>query len=277
MEPGHEVLRRAARDLAQTRVSDKRNVLVTGGTGTLGRQVVILLRESGHRARILSRHPHGHVDAVEGDLATGAGVSRAVAGMDAIVHAATEARHSITSRGDIKGTRHLMEAAERAGIKHLVYVSIVGMEGVAYPYYRTKLAVEKLVREGRIPWTILRATQFHDLMETFLRGFSRIPGVTAIPFGWQFQPVEVKEVAQKLVDVLLGEPAAMLPDFGGPEIRDFKSIGEAWLKARGDRRRLVNLPLPLKFSGQFASGSLLTPEHKEGKVTFDQYLSAKYS
>jgi len=258
-------------------VSEKRNVLVSGGTGTLGRHVVMLLRDSGDRARILSRHPHGHVDAVEGDLTTGAGVSRAVAGMDTIVHAATGARHSIASRGDIKGSRNLIEAAKRAGIKHLVYISIVGMEGVAYPYYRTKLAVEKLVRESGIPWTTLRATQFHDLMEIFLRRFSRVPGLTAVPFEWRFQPVEVREVAQKVVDVVLGEPAGMLPDFGGPEARDFKTIAEAWVKARGVRRAVVNLPLPMKFSRQFAEGRLLTPEHRDGKVTFEEYLAAKYS
>ena len=252
------------------------NVLVTGGTGTVGRLVVMQLRQSGHRARILSRQPRGHVDAVQGDLRTGAGVQRAVAGMDAIVHAATGARQSLRSRGDIKGTRRLLDAAQNAGVKHFVYVSIVGMEGVAYPYYRTKLAVEAIVREGKVPWSILRATQFHDLMEVFLRGFSRIPGVTAIPFEWQFQPVDAREVAARLVEVVLAPPAGMLPDFGGPEIRGFKSIAEAWLNARKERRRLVNLPMPLKFSRQWAEGRLLTPDHREGKLTFDEYLAERY-
>jgi uncharacterized protein YbjT (DUF2867 family) len=252
------------------------NVLVTGGTGTVGRHVVRILRQSGHRARIFSRNPRGHVDAVQGDLRTGAGLDRAMQGMDAVIHAATGARQSLTSRSDIKATRKLIEKSKLTGITHFVYVSIVGMEGVAYPYYRTKLKVESIVKEGAVPWSILRATQFHELMETFLTVFSRVPGLTMIPFAWQFQPVHAQEVAQRLVDVVLNQPQGMLPDFGGPEIKDFKSIAESWLKARRRRRRLVDLRVPLPFSKQWAEGRLCTPDHKDGKITFQQYLAEKY-
>lgn len=253
------------------------NVLVTGGTGALGRHVVVELRKSGHRARILSRDPQGHVDAVRGDLATGEGLARAVAGIDAIVHAASATRELTRGRAvDVRGTRRLLDAAQKAGVKHVVYISIVGMEGVAYPYYRTKLATEAVVREGGVPWTILRATQFHTLMETFLRMFSSIPGVTAIPFGWQFQPVDAAEVARRLVDVVRNGPAGLLPDFGGPEIRDFQGIARSWLAATRSHRRLVNLPLPLKFSRQFAEGRLLAPEHRDGTITFEQFLADRY-
>ena len=254
------------------------NVLVTGGTGTLGRDVVMLLRQSGHRARILSRNPRGHVDAVQGDLKTGAGLSKALAGMDAIVHAASATREPMALRAtDVRGTRRLLELARDANIGHFVYISIVGIEGVAYPYYRIKIAAETLVREGMVPWSILRATQFHSFMESTLRAFARLPGMLAIPFGWQFQPVESREVARRVVDVVLDKPAGMLPDFGGPQVRDFKSIGESWLAARKERRRLMNLWLPFKASRQVAEGRLTCPEHKDGLVTFDQYLAEKYA
>lgn len=117
------------------------NVLVTGGTGTLGRHVVALLRQSGHRARIFSRHTRGHVDAVRGDLKTGAGLDTALEEMEAIIHTATGARQSLTSRSDVDATRRLVGMARDKGVKHFVHISIVGMEGVAHPYYRTKLAV----------------------------------------------------------------------------------------------------------------------------------------
>jgi uncharacterized protein YbjT (DUF2867 family) len=234
------------------------------------------LRQQGHRARIFSRHPRGHVDAVEGDLRRGLNLGRALSGMEAVVHAATEARQSLRSRGDIAGTKRLVKAATQANIKHLVFISIVGIDGVAYPYYRTKLAAEAVVKKGEVPWSILRATQFHDLMEAFLRIYSRIPGMTTIPFAWKFQPVDAREVAAKVVDVVLGEPAGMLDDFGGPEIRDFKSIATSWLAARKDNRRLVNLPMPFKFSRQWAEGVLTTPDHRSGTVTFDQYLAQTY-
>jgi len=253
------------------------NVLVTGGTGTLGRDVVMLLRQSGHRARILSRNPRGHVDAVQGDVKTGAGLTRALAGMDAIVHAASATREPRALRAtDVRGTRRLLELARDVNIGHFVYISIVGIEGVAYPYYRIKIAAETLVREGMVPWSILRATQFHSFMESTLRAFARLPGMLAIPFGWQFQPVESREVARRVVDIVLDKPAGMLPDFGGPQVRDFKSIAESWLAARKDSRRLMNLWLPFKASRQVAEGRLTSPEHKDGVVTFDQYLAEKY-
>jgi uncharacterized protein YbjT (DUF2867 family) len=251
------------------------NVLVTGGTGALGRHVVTRLRNSGHRARILSRNPRGHVDAVQGDLSTGAGLVKAVAGMDAIVHAATQL--SNLKATDIVGTRRLLAMARDAGVKHVVYVSIVGMEGVRYPYYKTKLAAEAVVQENIVPWSILRATQFHTLMETFLRAFSRPPLIAAVPFYWQFQPVDPRDVAARLVEAVTHEPAGRLPDFGGPEVRTFKSIATAWLQARKSNKRLINLPMPLiRFSRQFAEGRLLTPDHKDGKITFEQYLAEKY-
>jgi uncharacterized protein YbjT (DUF2867 family) len=252
------------------------NVLVTGGTGTVGRHVVMLLRQSGHRARIFSRNPRGHVDAVQGDLRTGAGLDKAIAGMDSVIHAATAARQSLIAGADIKSTQRLLKKARDVGIKHFVYVSIVGMEGVAYPYYRTKLKVEAIVKQDLVPWSILRATQFHELMEVFLSIFTVTPAVAMLPFDWQFQPVHAKEVAQRLVDAVQKEPAGVLPDFGGPEVRDFKSLADSWLKARGIKRDLLNIKLPFEFSRQFAEGRLLTPEHRDGKVTFEQYLEEKY-
>ena len=253
------------------------NVLVTGGTGTLGRHVVTILRQSGHRARILSRSPRGHVDAVQGDLSTGAGLDRAVGGMDAIFHAASATRAPFSGRAvDVDGTRRLLMLARNAGIGHVVFVSIVGIERVRYPYYATKLAAERVVREDIVPWSILRATQFHGFVESILKGFSRAPGVTAVPFDWKFQPVDVLEVAQRGAAVVLERPRGMLPDFGGPEVHDMRSLARAWLDARKSRRRLINLPMPLRASKQVADGGLLCPDNRDGKITFDQYLEERY-
>jgi uncharacterized protein YbjT (DUF2867 family) len=251
---------------------------VTGGTGVLGRHVVRLLRASGHRARIFSRNPKGHDDAVQGDLVTGAGLAKAVVGMDAIIHAAS-ATTEVTKlhATDVTGTRRLLAMAREAGVNRVVYVSIVGIDGVTYPYYKYKLAAEAIVEENILPWSILRATQFHTLMETFLEAGSKLPFITTIPFKWQFQPVDPAEVAARLVEVVRNEPAGRLPDFGGPEVRNFWSLAESWLFARKMDKRRVNLPLPFKFSRQFAAGRLLCPDHLDGKITFEQYLEKKYS
>ncbi len=252
------------------------NVLVTGGTGALGRHVVMLLRQSGHRARIFSRNPRGHVDAVRGDLTTSEGLDRALVGMDAIVHAATGARESLRSRSDVGATRRLVDAAARAGIRHLVFPSIVGTDRSSYPYHVTKLKAEAVVGEGKIPWSILRATQFHDLIDVVLQRSSRVPGMIVLPFASRLQPVEAKEVAARVVEVVLGAPGGLLDDFGGPEVTDLRNLAESWLAARHEHRRLVNVPMPFRFRAQWAAGNLTTPEHRDGKITFEDYLAERY-
>lgn len=252
-------------------------VLVTGGTGVLGREVVNKLRERGHIARVLSRQAGSGEDWIQGDLATGAGLAEAVKGVQGIVHAGSATtkpwKYGAT---DVEGTRSLLELAGEAGVLHFVYISIVGMEGVAYPYYRHKLRAEAIVERDNVPWSILRATQFHTLMEIFLGTFCRVPGLAMVPLDWQFQPTDPRDVADRLVHVVTGRPAARLPDYGGPEVRNLRSLAESWLQARRLRKRLVNLVLPIKVSRQFAAGRLLCPGHKDGHIDWEQYLEDKY-
>jgi uncharacterized protein YbjT (DUF2867 family) len=254
------------------------NILVTGGTGTLGRELVKQLRESGHRARVMSRKPGAGDDWVQADLVTGVGLDRALIGMDAVVHAASATVQPLRLHAiDVVGTRRVLAMAREAGVKHVVYISIVGIDDVAYPYYKYKVAAEAVVRENIVPWSILRATQFHSLMATFLAAFSKVPGLATVPLSWQFQPVDAGDVAARLANVVTNKPSGMLQNFGGPEVRDFKSLAESWLKARNSTRRLVNLPLPFKFSRQFGEGRLLCPDHRDGTTTFEQYLERRYA
>lgn len=253
------------------------HVLVTGGTGALGREVVTQLRATGHRARILSRKAGDGDDWVQGDLVTGAGLEVAVKQIDAIVHAASDAAHPLRYQAtDVLGTRRLLAMAREAGVGHAVYISIVGMEGIAFPYYRSKLAAEAVVRDNIVPWSLLRATQFHTLMDIYLGALSKLPGLAIVPFKWQFQPVDAADVARRLVQIVTGKPTGTLPDFGGPEVRDFKSLARSWLAVRRPQKRLVNLWLPFKFSRQVAAGRLLCPDHRDGTVTFEQYLTLRY-
>lgn len=162
-------------------------VLVTGGTGTLGRRVVDRLRAVGHETRVLSRS--GRPGTVTGDLLTGEGVEAAVRGTNAIVHCASSPSNA--RRTDVGGTALLLQAAARAGVGHVVFVSIVGVDRNPFPYYRMKLAAERVVERSPVPWTILRATQFHDLILAMVSALGRAPLVAPIPKGFLFQPVEV--------------------------------------------------------------------------------------
>ena len=239
-------------------------ILVTGGTGTLGRLVTERLRAAGHEVRVLSRHTQPYaVDLRKG----GPGLEAAVAGVDTIVHCATT-----QTGGDEKAAGNLVAAARRAGVGHLLYISIVGVDRVPYPYYRTKFAVEKLIEESGLGWTVLRATQFHDLLVMVFKALAKLP-VMLLPGRLSDQPVEVAEVAERLAELAAGPPAGRVEDMGGPEIRTFESLARAYLKATGRRRPVVNVPLWGRAYRAFRSGGHLAPEHAVGKGTFEEYLA----
>ncbi|WP_030613271.1 SDR family oxidoreductase [Streptomyces fulvoviolaceus] len=242
-------------------------ILVTGGTGTLGRLVTERLRADGHEVRVLSRQSQPYaVDLREG----GAALDAAVEGVDTIVHCATT-----QTGGDEKAAANLIAAARRAGVGHLVYISIVGVDQVPFPYYRIKLAVEKQIEESGLRWTVLRTTQFHDLLVMFFNAMSK-PPVMPLPSGVSDQPIEVAEVADRLAELAAAEPAGRVDDMGGPEVRTFESLARVYLKATGRRRAVVNVRLWGKAFRQFRAGGHLTPERAVGKGTFEEYLARRF-
>ncbi|WP_093776034.1 SDR family oxidoreductase [Streptomyces sp. yr375] len=241
-------------------------ILVTGGSGTLGRLVTQRLRAAGHEVRMLSRHSEPYaVDLREG----GGGLDAAVAGVDTIVHCASTPRG-----GDEQAAANLIAAARRAGVGHLVYISIVGVDRVPFGYYKTKLAVERLVADSGLGWTVLRATQFHDLLVQVLQGLAKVP-VLVLPAGVSDQPVEVAEVADRLAELATGAPAGRVDDMAGPEVRTFESLARAFLKASGRRCAVVNVPLWGAAYRGFRAGGHLAPERAVGKGTFEGYLAQR--
>lgn len=173
--------------------------LVTGGTGTLGRLVVPRLRDAGSKVRVLSRRSRAAEEGIEfvtGDLDTGEGIEAAVEGVEIIVHCAG------SSKGDEDKALNLVRAASRAGTRHLVYISVVGADRVPvasgidramFGYFASKLAAERMVADSGLPWTTLRATQFHDLILKTARQMGRLP-VIPVPSRFRFQPVDAGEL-----------------------------------------------------------------------------------
>jgi uncharacterized protein YbjT (DUF2867 family) len=242
-------------------------ILVTGGTGTLGRLVTERLRAEGHEVRVLSRHAEPYaVDLREG----GPGLDAAVAGVETIVHCASSPRG-----GDEQAAVNLIAAANRAGVGHLLYISIVGIDRVPFGYYRTKLAVERQIEASGLGWTILRTTQFHDLLVMLFQALSK-PPVMLLPAGVSDQPIAVAEVADRLAELAVGAPAGRVEDMGGPEVRTFPELARAYVAATGRRRPIVNVPLAGKAYRGFRSGGHLTPERAVGKGTFEEYLAERF-
>jgi uncharacterized protein YbjT (DUF2867 family) len=246
-------------------------VLVTGGTGRLGKLVVARLLDSDCDVRALARHdrptPKG-VTFFAADLRTGQGIEPAVAGAAVIIHCATG------TRGDARATRNLVAAASRTGSAHLVYVSIVGIDHLAsWGYPKAKLQAEQAVIASGLPWTILRVTQFYDYCLANARKLSRFP-VAPVPAGFTVQPVDPRDVADRLAELALGEPAGRAPDMAGPRVSNWTDLLRGYLTA-SQRRRWV---LPVRIPGARAvrNGALLPPPgHTVGSRTWDQFLATQ--
>jgi uncharacterized protein YbjT (DUF2867 family) len=255
------------------------SILLTGGTGTLGRRVAPLLRQAGCTVRVLSRRGHEPAEGLEvvtGDLATGEGLDAAVGGVETIVHCAGSAQD------DDDKTRNLVAAASRVGTPHLVYISVVGADRIPvvsgidramFGYFAAKHAAERIVADSGLPWTTLRATQFHDFVATWAQGFARSPVVPAMA-GVRLQPVDAGDVATRLAELALSRPAGLVPDIAGPHIHPMTELLRGYLRSRG-RRQLV---LPVRQVGRaaraFRAGANLAPDRAIDGRTWEDFLAA---
>jgi uncharacterized protein YbjT (DUF2867 family) len=256
------------------------HILVTGGAGVLGRLVVTQLSAAGYPVRGMSRRARPGddwpgVEWAQADLETGEGIEAAVEGAEIIVHCAG------SSKGDEEKALNLVRAASRAGARHLVYISVVGADRIPvgsfvdramFGYFASKLAAERVVADSGLPWTTLRATQFHDLILTVARAMAKLP-VMPIPAGFQFQPVDADDVAARLVQLTLGEPAGQVPDLGGPRAYTAADLLRGYLRASHRRRLIMPVWLPGQAARALRAGANLTPDHADGTRTWEDFLA----
>ncbi|HEX2248105.1 MAG TPA: NAD(P)H-binding protein, partial [Arthrobacter sp.] len=253
-------------------------MLVTGGTGTLGRHLVPRLLEAGCRVRVLtrtSREPVEGVEFVTGDLATGEGIEAAVEGMETVVHCAG------SGKGDDEKARNLVRAASGANIQHLVYISVVGadrtpiasgVDRAMFGYVGAKRAAELIIADSGVPYTTLRATQFHDLVLMMAQGMANLP-VIPVPAGFSVQPIDASEVAARLAELALGEPAGLVPEMGGPQVHSLAELIRGYLRATGRRRLITPVRMPGGAASAFRNGANLALGQAVGRRTWDDFLA----
>ncbi|MDA0638477.1 NAD(P)H-binding protein [Nonomuraea sp. MCN248] len=254
------------------------SVVVTGASGRLGRAVTARLAAEGFEVRALSRTRRADAGGVRwavADLATGRGVAGAVADSDAIVHLASAPyRGRYTRRVELDGTGALLAGARATRTGQLIYLSIVGVDRVPWGYYRTKLAAERLVRDGGVPWTTLRVTQFHEFAAEILAGMARLGAVVADP-GIPVQPVDVRDVAGHLASLIRRGPSGEVEEYGGPEVLTMAEAARLWLDSRRSRRPLLRMRVPGRLGRAFRAGHLTTPAGPAGKITWQEYLAGQ--
>jgi uncharacterized protein YbjT (DUF2867 family) len=256
------------------------HVLVTGGAGGLGSELVPRLKTAGHTVRVGSRKqtPAGLEPGrewAEMDLLTGSGLGEAVAGVDVVMHAASSPFKN-TREIDVEGTKKLLAAAKEAGIDNFYYISIVGVDKMPkFPYYKAKWDAEQAIEASGVPYTILRATQFHTLLDAFLKTLFKKGPFLFVPRAAKFQLIDTGEVADHMAATVAGGASGRLPDIGGPAVQTAGEIADAWVTASGTR--VLKVPVPaVGPAAMMAKGLNTCPDSRFGKITWAQWLASTY-
>jgi uncharacterized protein YbjT (DUF2867 family) len=248
---------------------------VVGGTGTFGALAAAELRRRGHEVVVLSRRPGngtGAADHRRVDLSTGEGLPGALDGIDIVVDSANATRPGRAMREVlVGGTRRLLDAGAQAGVRHHALVSIVGIDRVPVSYYKVKLEQEQALASAKLPASILRATQFHQLVDKLFSVASRFG---ALPTGAiRLQPVDPAEVAAVLAAALEQGPWPGRIEIAGPEVMSLTDLAGVWRAARGIRRLLVPVPALGKAGHALRDGALTAPDGPRGSIDFRDWLS----
>ena len=241
---------------------------VLGATGTAGSAAAAELSSRGHEVvRLGRRKADRHVDVVSGE-----GLDEAFAGLDALVEClngpgpkAAECRPVL-----VDGVRAALAAAARAGVGHAVSLSIVGCDRVPYAYYKVKVEQEEVVRAAPLPTSVVRATQFPQLIDYALGATKRLGIIPAPPLV--FQPVHPEDMAIALAEVVERGPG---PDaaIAGPEVLELRDMALSWRAARGSRRPVVPLPAFGATLTAIAAGGLTDQGAAQGARTWSDYLA----
>jgi uncharacterized protein YbjT (DUF2867 family) len=246
-------------------------VALLGGTGTAGTPLAAELAGRGHDVRLLSRsapsQPRAGVGHVAVDVTTGDGLAAGLDGVDAVVNAVDARKHA--EEVLVEGTRRVAEAAARVGVGHVVGLSIIGCDRVPISYYRVKTAQEEAIRAGAVPWSILRANQFHELLATIFAAAAR---ARVVPAGrLPLQPVAAADVATALADIVERGPSGDSA-LAGPRVERLGDLARTWREATGTRAVPVPVPLVAPALRAISRGGLCDAASPRGSVTFADWL-----
>jgi uncharacterized protein YbjT (DUF2867 family) len=249
-------------------------ILITGSTGQLGSALLQQLKSTEYNVKITSRRKPestGQFEWVYSDLVSGEGLEEAVKDVDVIIHTATSPMKN-SKIVDVSAFGKFVSNLPH--IKHFIYPSIVGIEDIPFKYYRHKYEAEELVKNSIIPYSIVRATQFHSFVENTLISkpfFKRY----FVPGSIKFQSVDVGEFANHLIRLIDKGPQGKTDDFGGPDILSLREMAELKIKINNETNKVVSFSLPGKLYDAFFEGKNTNDTQRIGKITFEEFLRQK--
>lgn len=235
-------------------------VLIIGGSGVVGRPTAAEFIQRGHSVATFTRRGSGGppgVDVFAGDITTGDGLRRALAGVDCVIDCANRSTTSAKAAVSYftETTRRISEAATAAGVTHQVVLSIVSLEQVPFGYYQGKVAQERAALEGPVPASVLRAAQFHEFAGQVLAQM-KVGRLSVVP-KMLIQPIAAAEVAAALAEVAEAGPGGRVPDIAGPHQEWLPDMARRLLNHTGRRRRVLAVRLPGATGRAMADGSQL--------------------
>lgn len=250
-------------------------IAVVGGTGTAGRPAVEALLAAGREVRILSRSSpeslpdgaeHRRLDLIRDDPA------ESLSGADVLLDLANSS--SRPGKVLLDGTSRLLRACERAGIKHYVGISIVGCERVGLGYYKAKTRQEQLIRESPVESSLLRASQFHELVDGLMSVTARAGFV--LSGEALLQPIASEAVGARLALIAQNPPLNGVEQITGPEVRTLTELADAWRQATGRAWFKLRLPLPGRTGRALKDGVLTDAAASTPGVGFSEWLAGRY-
>ena len=253
---------------------ERKRIAVAGATGRVGRPTVEVLEEAGHDVVPMSR-------ATGVDVVTGEGLDEALAGVDVIVDAASWPTNEQEPATEffLASARNLQEAGERAGVKRIVVVSIIGADRATKGYIASKVPHEQAIQSGPIPVRILRAAQFHEFVPLFL-DWGRQGDVIYVP-EMRTQLVAARTVAEGLAELVNGAAPApsggSIPEIAGPRAENLVDVAKLVVARRGDSVRVEAVSDPDDSEqALYASGGLLPgPDAVLAGPTFEEWLDSR--
>lgn len=251
-----------------------KKIWITGGTGKVGSVVIPRLLEQGNEVYVLTTQPNpklpSAVNIYSGDLTNASTLQKAFSNADMIIHCASNFLDP--ENVDVKGSRNMLSVIPKEKLEHLIYISIVGVDKSQYPYYKAKFEVEQMIMKSGVPFTNLRATQFHHfVLHRIIKQFdSNTDNVLQLPENFMFQSVDISDVAEKIIELVGKTPQNKTESIGGPEVLSLEKMTQDYLNFLG-RKDKIELVQPEAFK-IFQTGINLCPDKIYGKVTWAKYL-----
>src|SRR6516165_994855 len=243
-------------------------IVVIGGSGLIGSKVVNKLREHGHEA--VSASPSSGVNTL-----TGEGLAEVLKGTQVVVDVSNSPSFADAAALEFfqTSTRNLLAAEAAAGVGHHVALSVVGADRLPDSgYLRAKVAQERLIKGGKVPYTIVRATQFFEFLGA-IAGSGADGGAVRVPDA-PMQPLAADDVAAALADVAVAPPANATLELAGPEAQSMAAFVRRALAASGDTRTVVADP-QARYFGAALDARGLTPDGANpriGPTRFEEWL-----